>query len=111
MIPVLVGIPWLASLIGGLFSSLFVWLATWLTKRLAIVAAAVIVLGTITLAFFAALEALVGSLGLVLPAEVLQGAAHVLPSNTSACVTAMLTARTLRYAYDWNVAIIKLKVL
>lgn len=111
MIPVLAGIPWLASLLGGLFSSLFVWFATVLTKRLAIVAAAIIVLGAVTVGFFAALQTLISGLGLVLPAEVLQGASHILPANTSACVTAMLTARTARYAYDWNIKIIQLKLL
>lgn len=110
MIPVLAGLPWLAGLLGGLFTSLFTWFATLLTKRLAVVAAAVLVIGTVTLGFFAALNALIAGLGLVLPAEALQGAAHVLPPNTSACITAMATAKTLRWGYDWNVKIIQYKL-
>lgn len=109
-LPVLAGLPWLASVLGSLFSGVVVWAAQFLTKRLAIVAAAVAVVIALTVTFFTALQALVTGLGLVLPAEVLQGAALLLPSNTDTCLTAMMTARTARYAYDWNIKIIQLKL-
>lgn len=108
--PVLAGIPWIASLLGSFFTALFTWLAQYLTKRFAIVAAAVVVVISLTVALFSALQALVTGLGLVLPPEVLQGAALFLPSNTDTCITAMMTARTARYAYDWNIKIIQYKL-
>lgn len=110
MIPVLAGIPWLAGLIGGLFTSLFTWLAAVITKRFAVVAAALIVLAAITVAFFAGLQALISGLGVVVPQFLLDAAGHALPSNTDLCVTAGMTARLARYAYDWNVRIIQYKL-
>lgn len=109
-IPVLAGIPWLAGVLGALFTTIFTWAATLLTKRFAVVAAAVIVLGAITVALFAALQALITGLGVVVPTWMSQAAAHALPSNTSACVTAYWAARLARYAYDWNVRIIQYKL-
>lgn len=110
-VPVLVGLPWLASLLGGFFASLFSFFATYVTKRVAIVAAAVIIIGTLTVGLFTALELLVDALTFVLPAEFTGMAGHFVPPIAPACVTAHTTARLLRFAYDWNVRVIQYKLL
>lgn len=110
MIPVLAGMPWLAGVLGGLFSSLFNFFATYITKRFAIIAAAVLVIVALTSAFFAALQAMVAGLSLVVPSSVVQLAAFVLPSNVDECASIVVASRLLRYAYDWNIKIIQYKL-
>lgn len=110
MIPVLAGIPWLAGLIGGLFSSLFTWFAQYFTRRFAVIAAVLVIIGSLTLGLFTALDALASGLSLAAPSWMLEAAGHFLPSNTLACVTAVTTAKLLRYAYDWNIRIIQYKL-
>lgn len=110
-IPVVLGLPWLAGLVAGLFSSLFTFFASFVTKRLAITAAAVVLITTLTAGLFAALEALVATLTLVMPTEVSQVGGLVTPSNLTTCISIMVSARLLRYAYDWNVKVIQYKLL
>lgn len=109
-IPVIAGMPWLAGLIAGLFSSLISWFASFLTKRLAIVAAGVAVLVVIVSAFMAALLALINGLAIVVPDTVSLAASLVIPSNTPACISAYLTARVARWAYDWNINVLHWKM-
>ena len=109
-IPVIAGIPWLAGVIGGLFSAVFSYLSAFLTKRFAIVAAAITVIVGITTAFFAAINALVTGLAIVAPAELSIAAGLVVPSNATACATAYITALIVRWAYQWNVKIVQFKL-
>ena len=104
------GIPWLAGVLGGVFSGLFGFLTKYLTKRLAIVTAVVAVIVTLTAALFAALEGLLAGLSYVFPPEVSQGMALVTPDNLTACVSIIISAKTLRFAYDWNIRVMQYKL-
>lgn len=106
----LAGIPWLAGLIGGLFTSAFTFFAQYMTKRFAIIAASVVAIVTLTTTLFNGLYGLVGTLNLVLPPEIVGIAGHVMPTNGLACVTVLLSAKMARYAYDWNIKIIQYKL-
>lgn len=110
-VPVLVGLPWLAGLVGGFFSTLFSFFATYVTKRVAIVAAAVVIITTLTVGLFTALELLIDGLAVVLPGEFTGMAGHFVPPIAPACVTAHVTAKLLRFAYDWNVRVVQYKLL
>lgn len=110
MVAVLAGIPWLAGILGSMFSALFSFFATYVTKRLALVAAAVVIIVSITGAFFAALQALIAGLVLQVPPEVSAMAALILPSNMDECVTICISAKMLRWVYDWNIRIIQYKL-
>lgn len=109
-IQVLAGIPWLAGVIGGAFSSIFGWFLQFFTKRLAIVGAAVTIIGTLTIALFAAIHALLAGVLVALPAEASAGISLFLPSNLSLCISAVVSARLLRYSYDWQIKIIQYKL-
>lgn len=108
--PVLAGIPWLAGVIAGLFTALFTWLIKFFSKRVAVVVAIVGVIATVTAAFFAGINALLAGIVMAAPDWVGVAASMVVPSNTTACLTAIVSAYVLKWAYAWNVRIIQYKL-
>lgn len=109
-LPVIAGLPWLAGVIGGLFASVLGFFTKYLTKRLAIVAAAVTAIVGLTTAFFAAISTLLGGLTAAIPADVVMLLGHIMPANVTACISALLSAQVLRYAYEWNVKVVQLRL-
>ncbi|RNL67199.1 DUF5455 family protein [Zhongshania marina] len=109
-IPVLAGIPWLAGVIGGVFSALFAYIANFVTKRLAVSVAVVSVIIAVTTAFFVAVNAIVSGITIVAPPEVAIAAGLVVPSNATLCVSSYMSALLLRWAYQWNVKILQYKL-
>ena len=109
-LPVVVGIPIIAGIIGGLFSSVFSYLATFLTKRFALVAAGIVLIVGVTTAFFASLSSILLSITMVAPPWYSLAVQLVVPDNATFCISAMLSARLLRFAYEWNVKIIQYKL-
>jgi len=110
-LPVLLGLPWLAGVIGSGFMGVFAWFMTYLTKRIAFVAAAIVVLIALTSGLFLALEALTSGLVYVLPSSLTGSVGLFAPSNLSVCVSIVVSAHMLRYAYDWNVRILHMKLV
>ena len=110
-LPVLAGLPWLAGVIASAFAGLFAWFMTFVTKRFAIVAAGVVIIVSLTSSLYAALAALVSTLALTLPPTLVGNVGLFVPSNLGACVSIYVSARLLRWAYDWNVKIIQMKML
>lgn len=110
-LPALAGLPWLAGILGGLFGALIDVFARFLTKRLAIVAAAVALIVGLTTAFFATLNSLAAGLIGVMPPDMVALAGHFLPSNTDACISAYLAAYAARWVYEWNVKVIQMKLI
>lgn len=104
--PVLLGLPWLASAIGGLLASLVSFFALYFTKKLAIIGAVLTALLVLTLAFIAAIEALLSAAQVAAP-PALSSAFFVLPSNFSACMAAIISAKVLAWVYHWNKGIIQ----
>lgn len=109
-IPILAGLPWLASAIISAFTAIFTWFTSYLTRRVALVAAAVVIIIALTTGLFAALEGLLAGLSYAMPSAITEGLALVTPSNLSLCLSIIITAHMLRYAYDWNVRIVQLKL-
>lgn len=108
--PVIVGIPWLAGIIGGLFASLFGYFAKFLTKRLAVAAALISLIVAATTAFIALMKSLMASISAASPDFLGLAIQLVVPENAYACVSVMATARIARWAYEWNVKIIQYKL-
>lgn len=108
--PVISGIPWLAGVIGGFFAAVFKGLVERVTKRIALVGAALVVVVSTTAVFFVAIESIIRGIDAALPPQFGQAAGLFLPSNTVPCIVALLTALALRWAYEWNVKIIQWKL-
>jgi len=105
--PVLIWAIRLFSVFGvGIVQSL----AGMLTNKLAIVALVVTAIGAVTVAFFAALLALINTLAYALPNEFAIGLSFVVPANAPLCVGAIATAHVVRWVYEWNVKVIQYRL-
>lgn len=109
-LPLLAGLPWLASIITGIISGLFGWFLKFATKRFAIVLAAVALLTAITAAFYAAIQVLLDGLTTALPDFFTVAAGWVIPENATICISAVLSAHAIRWVYAWQVRIIEYKI-
>lgn len=110
-IPVIAGIPWLAGLLGGLFTALLGYFGKFLTKKFAVVAALIALIVSATTAFIALITGLMASISAASPDFIGLAIQMVVPENAYACVSVMATARLARWAYEWNVKIIQYKLL
>lgn len=104
----ILGIPWLATVIGSGLTGLIAFFGKFLTKKLAVVAAVVTAAAVFTAAFIASIEGLMAGISYAMPST---GNWFVfLPDNVSACVSAILGAELIRWVYDWNIKILSWKL-
>lgn len=108
-IPVLAGLPWLAGILGTFFTSVVAYLAQRVGKRFAFTLAGIAILVGLAGAYLSAITAIITGLSYAMPQAISDGAGLVMPGNTVPCITAIITAHTLRYAYAWNTRIVQLK--
>lgn len=102
--------PVLAGYLGSIFTAIVAFLSTWLTRRVAVVLAAVAAIGTVFTAFYSAILALYSSIAVGFPVVPTYFGCF-LPTNIDECLSVILTAMLLRWVYDWQVKIIQLKLL
>jgi len=102
--------PLLAAFIGSLFTSTVAFLALFITKRIAIVAAVLLFTISMTATFMTAVNAAASALVTAMPSEIAIAASWVVPSNASACLAAWVTANLLTWAWSWNTRILQLKL-
>lgn len=107
-IPAVVGIPWLAGIIGSLFGGVLSFFAQYFTKRIAVIAAVIVLVTGATITVIGVFEGLLSSLAYVEPDFTYVGL--FLPSNTVPCVAVMVTARITYWVYSWNVRVIQYKL-
>lgn len=108
-IPVVVGLPWLAGILTSLFTGLITFAAAMITKRFAVIAAAVVLITTVTGAFMGAAYALVSTVSASMPSGISAGIGLFVPSNASACAGAVAAAYVLKWAYSWQVKILSFR--
>jgi hypothetical protein len=106
---VLLGLPWLAAVLGGLFSSVVTFLMKFLTKRVAIVAATIAALGALYATFAGVLYGLVSGLSTAMPGVV--GLGIILPPEAPTLLTSYVTARVAFWVYRHNYMIIKHRMI
>jgi hypothetical protein len=109
-LPVLAGIPLLLTAIGGLFVSAFTYISLFISKKLILLTAAILIIAATTTAFFSALSSLTSSISFSAPPWYNLAVQLVVPENATFCVSAMLSAHLLRFAYDWNIKLIRMKL-
>jgi len=86
--------------IGSMFASLAALFALYVTKRVAVLIAAVAMILTMTSALWAALSMLIAGISAGVPGNLQIAASWVMPSNATACFSAYISAHVLRFAYD-----------
>ncbi|ARU88507.1 DUF5455 family protein [Pseudomonas sp. M30-35] len=107
---VVAGIPWLATVLGGLFAALLSFFVRFFTKKFALTAAfaagSLVLFGT----FFSVIWGLLQGLNYVAPAEVGMAFRIIVPNNFVTCMGAYLTARIARWVYDWNTRVLQFRL-
>lgn len=92
----------------AIFGSLFGWISTYFTKKVAYGAAVASAILASTTAFYSAVVVLVNNLGgLITDQWLLMGFFAVMPSNTATCLTACFTAELLSFFYRHQLMTIK----
>ncbi|WP_027330241.1 DUF5455 family protein [Marinimicrobium agarilyticum] len=110
-LPLAGGIPWLAGVLGSLMFSVVQLFAKYLTKRLALVAAAVVLTLGLTASFLLAIEGMINAVAPAVPDYFATAASWVVPDQTPAIVSAVVAARLARWVYEWNVKVIQWKLV
>jgi hypothetical protein len=106
--PVLLGLPWLAAVLGSLFTGVVAWLAQYVTKRIAILVAAIAALTTLTVAFVAIVQGAIDVLSFSFPIAANFG--FILPPDLSALVGSYAAIRLAHWVYSWNIKIVQLRL-
>jgi hypothetical protein len=95
--------PILAALLVTLFTGLAGFLAQYVTKKMAIGLALVAVLATITVALLLAMRALIAGIAPTIGSgNISIGLSIAIPSNASACITAVIACWTMCTIYTWK---------
>lgn len=95
--------PLLAALLGSAFSSVVAWLTSFVGKRLAIAVSVGGFLAAGWIAFQSAIRVIYEGVAFVLPGwmvEPMSVVAYLIPSNFSACLSAVLAATYARFLWD-----------
>ena len=107
---VMTGMSRLAGVIGIIFTSVFSYFAKFVTKKFAVVAAAIVLISASTITFISLITGLASGLAVVSPPWLSTAASLVVPDNTAACISVIMTGRIARWAYEWNVRVIQYKL-
>lgn len=109
-LPVLAGIPWLATILGSLFAGLLQFFVTYLSKKLALTAAFITASIALFAVFFAVCWSTMQGIIYASPPELAYALRFIVPSNAPACLSAMLTVNVARWVYDWNTRVIQFRL-
>ena len=106
--PAVVGIPWLASVLGSMLSGLVAFFARFMAAKWAMIAAVITALTALTAGLIATMEGLIAGVSVVFPGDASWGL--LVPDNLTACVSAYLTARIAKWFYYWHTAVLQWKL-
>lgn len=109
-LPAILGIPFLAGVLGSLFAGLIQFFAKYLTKRLALTAAFISASIGLFAVFFAVCWSSMQAIIFAAPVELSLALSFMVPSNAPSCLAAMLTVRVARWVYDWNTRVIQFRM-
>ena len=100
-------LPALAALLGGIFAQVVAVFATRFTVSTAVQLGAIASITGLTLFLLAALKTIMFGLTVALPPFYFQAMSLIIPSNLLPCVTAIFSARVVRWVWTWQVYFIQ----
>lgn len=109
-LPALLGIPWLAGILGGLFAGLLEFFIKYVGKKTALTAAFVTASLSLFAVLFSACWGLMQGIVYASPPELSTALRFIVPSNAATCLSAYLTAVVARWVYDWNTRVIQFRL-
>lgn len=95
-------IPAIAAFFANLAANVLAWLATRVTRATAINLTVLVMVIGLAAAVAASLYALLGALSYVTPEYVSQGFSFFLPSNAIPCTSAIISAKFIRWVWEWQ---------
>lgn len=104
---VIAGLMLLFQFLANLFMRFIALFFEQTGRRLLVIAAVLAVLAGLVVAFYAAIKGLIENINLIAPAELSQAASLVVPDNFVTIASIQITARLLRFAYEWNVKVLQ----
>src|SRR5688572_12708232 len=102
---------WIAAFFSNLFTGVVTWLAQWFTRRFARVAAGITLIVAGTAALMITLKGLLVGISFVVPDIAAQAAGHVIPDNALLCFSSIVTAKVVKWTYDWSTRMTMMKYL
>lgn len=109
-LPVLVGIPWLAGILGGLFAGLLQFFVKYVSKKVALTAAFITASLALFAVFFSVCWGLMQGIVVAAPPELSMAMRYIVPSNAPTCMAAYFSAVVARWVYDWNTRVIQFRL-
>lgn len=104
---IIIGVTFIATFLSQILTTLFTsWLQV-VSKKFIIIAAVLAGMATIVAAFYIAIRATIDSISMVSPPYLNQAISLVVPDNFITLVTIQITARLIRFAYEWNVKVLQ----
>ncbi|QBF81275.1 hypothetical protein EXU30_00305 [Shewanella maritima] len=108
-LPAIIGLPALATMIGGFVTSAVTWILSKVTVKVGVILAALAVMATATaavvLAFSTALNAAINGMS----ADVMTGL-YFLPSNINHCIGLVVGFHASLITYDMTMKVVGLKI-
>ena len=93
---------------GGLFASVVGFLATWLTKRIAITLVVVSLVAGLTGVMFISIKAIISSIVVVVSPDVQTALNMITPDNFWVCFSALFSAKLIRWVWAWKVHFVEM---
>lgn len=98
----LLRLPALAVFLGQLAATILGFLATRVTRTVAINLTVLTMVLGLALTTALALSAIFSGLSYVVPPELSQGFAFFIPDNAIPCISAIFSARVIRWVWQWQ---------
>ncbi len=98
----LMRLPALATFFAGLFGQLIGWLAQYVTRRMAVTTTAITALVALAATMTFTLNTIANAISVSVPPELSQGISMFMPDNAIPCLSAVASARLIRWAWEWQ---------
>jgi hypothetical protein len=103
----LLRLPALATFFATMLGNFIAFFAKWFTARTATQLGIIAAITSLTIGMIAFIKALILSIALVAPPLFTQAMSLVVPDNAPICVSALISAHTIRWVWQWQVRFIE----
>lgn len=101
------GLIGLITFIGSLFTRSVSVALEYSAKRLLVISSVVALMAVFVAGFYFAIKETMQAIAFITPPFFAQACSLVVPDNLTALVSLQITARLLRFAYEWNVKVLQ----
>lgn len=107
MIPMFLFLPYLIAALIALFQSAITFFLKFMTRKFAAIASATAIFVGLTAALIIALNVIIAGITYTMPNEITMAISWIMPSNTTACVSAYYSAVSVKFVYDLKSKVVR----